>query len=74
MARLVVQALIRKAVKGDVRAAREILDRIEGTVAQTLTLGPAGEQESQTDLIITILPETTPDSPRLLDHGVDPDE
>lgn len=52
---LLNRALISQALKGNVGAQRELRDRIEGKVPLTLKVGPEVEEESQTDLAITVI-------------------
>jgi len=51
-------SLIASAIKGSVSAQRELRDRLEGKVPMTLRLGPEVDEESKTDLAITVVDVT----------------
>lgn len=51
-----MEALIRRGIKGDVRATNTILDRLEGRVPQPVAVGgDADDSESMTDLRIVVV-------------------
>lgn len=52
--RKVVKALISRAEDGDVAAAKEIFDRVDGKVPQALT-GPDGDEPLKIDMGLSLL-------------------